>query len=105
MTRNNRYPAQGALLLAALIVVGIAVFLTACVTPPGPFDMTRVNPCEHEDGPARGTLGPCVWDSERVGVHPGGSPVRWILYTTTCPVATVQDSTQVTCVPMDRWGE
>lgn len=105
MVRNTKQsvPFTVAFLLALVSLVA----LVACrIQPAGtalPLDLTTVPSCPGESGPGMDGPVPCVWDSETQGVHPGGSPVRWYLYSDLCPVRTAQPADQVECIGRADW--
>lgn len=84
MSRGKRYPRQGPLLIAALLVTALAAALAACnvgqdvptddrpataiVTYGSALDVATGAPCPQEDGPGvSGGPVPCVWDSATRG--------------------------------------
>lgn len=92
-----------------VLLVTLALVISACAANPPRLDLVTVPPCPAEDGPGMSGPVPCVFHVDRVsdtanGHGAPGSTVRWYLYADRCPVSTVQDFRLVECVDRADWA-
>lgn len=94
-----------ALALALLVACNVKQVPDGATLPA--IDVTQVAPCPAPDGPGDGDhpTVPCVWDTQgRPDSEANTYGTRWILYVwDTCPVRTVQPTSDVHCVTRADW--